>query len=425
MEAIMNKKQITQWVNAEISIRLWDDKVTGLFLKRNVQSHSWNVSYRNDAGIKHSIKIGLYPSVTLDTARVIARKHLNDIAQGNDPLGKRQERKSATKDIIQAYFDSTYSKVLEGKKSGHETSAYFRRHCGELMKLTFSEINAKHIHKWHMGMIDKGLKDSTIQRVYGAFKTLVNDAVKKQHIKDSSIHSVILERYHRPEQGVKQVNERSYLTPEQVSNLMIALDLYQEKRRAERESSRSHGQSHLPSFKDLAFVDFVKPAILFMFYTGFRPGDIRTLKWEELRLNNSSSHVVKALEKNKHKNSEPQTFPLTAQADEALSLWKEQNGNPNKGLVFPSDSGKERTKRFISDPWKKKIRPLAGLPDDFDLYNLRHNFASWLVMSGTDLLTVAKLMGHADTKMVEKHYGHLAPEHKQNALSKAFNMMRN
>jgi integrase len=419
----MNKKVITQWVANDTSLRLWDNKVTGLFLKRNSKSFSWNVSYRNDSGNKHSIKIGLYPSVTLDAAREAARKHLIGLAQGKDPLSQRKEKKLASKDTIQAYFDSTYSNVLKGKKSGNETAAYFKRHCPELMKLTFLQINAKHIHKWHMDMITKNLRDTSIQRAYGAFKTLINDAVKKQHITDSPLQSINLDKYHRPEQGVKKVNDRIYLSKEQIFSLINALDLYQEKRRLERSNSRSHGKSHLQSLSDLEYVDFVKPAILIMFYTGFRPSDIRTLKWVELNLNSPSPNIRKALEKSKHKNSEPQTFPLTPEATQTLQKWKNQSANTQNCLVFPSSNGTERTKRFISDPWKKHIRPLAGLPEDFDLYNLRHNFASWLIMSGTDLLTVAKLMGHADTKMVEKHYGHLAPEHKQYALTKAFNMM--
>jgi integrase len=420
----MNKKQITQWVVNETGLRLWDDKVRGLFLKRNAKSHSWNISYRTESGKKHSIKIGLYPSVTLDSARDVACKHLNDLAQGIDPLNQRKEKKQASKDTIQAYFEGTYSKVLEGKKSGQETAAYFSRHCSGLMKLTFSDLSAKHIHQWHMSMIAKKLKDSTIQRVYGAFKTLINDAVKKQHIADSPLRNINLDKYHRSQQGVKQVNERRYLNKKQIADLMKALDLYQEKRRVERNNSRSHGKSNLPSLDGLEFVDFVKPAILLMFYTGFRPSDIRTLNWQEISLKAQTPTITKVLEKSKHKNSETQTFPLTPDAAKMLKKWKVQNNNPTVGLVFQSDNGNQRTKRFISDPWKKHIRSLANLPEDFDLYNLRHNFASWLVMSGTDLLTVAKLMGHADTKMVEKHYGHLAPEHKQNALAKAFSLMK-
>jgi hypothetical protein len=40
---------------------------------------------------------------------------------------------------------------------------------------------------------------------------------------------------------------------------------------------------------------------------------------------------------------------------------------------------------------------------------LRHTWASLALMNGTPLLVVAKNLGHADTRVVEKHYGHLAP----------------
>lgn len=421
----MNKKQINLWVSSDSSIRLWDDKVTGLFLKRNAKSVSWNLAYKTDLGQKKSIKLGLYPDITLDTARLVSKTHLANIVQGEDPQKSRLEKKEASKDTIRSYLESTYAKVLNGKKSGSETMTYFTRHCDELLNLTFAELSAKHIHKWHIKMLDKGLKDSSIQRVYGAFKTLIYDAVKKEHIKDSPIQHVNLDTYHRPDQGVKRVNERRYLNQQQISDLMLALDLYQDNRRSERANSIAHGKSHLDDFDELEFVDFVKPAISFMFYTGFRPSDIRTLDWKEVRLDGPNPFVKKVIEKTKHKNNDAQEFPLVPEVANVLLAWRKQNGSPNGGLVFPNSDGGMRTKRFLADPWKKRIRPLANLPEDFDLYNLRHNFASWLVMSGADLLTVARLMGHANTKMVEKHYGHLAPEHKQNALAKAFTLMSN
>jgi hypothetical protein len=37
-------------------------------------------------------------------------------------------------------------------------------------------------------------------------------------------------------------------------------------------------------------------------------------------------------------------------------------------------------------------------------------------MNGTPLLVVAKNLGHADTRMVEKHYGHLAPSFIADAI---------
>jgi integrase len=43
-----------------------------------------------------------------------------------------------------------------------------------------------------------------------------------------------------------------------------------------------------------------------------------------------------------------------------------------------------------------------------DFHSLRHSWASLSIMAGAPLLVVAQNLGHADTRMVERHYGHLA-----------------
>ncbi|MGI8498568.1 MAG: tyrosine-type recombinase/integrase [Gemmatimonadaceae bacterium] len=56
-------------------------------------------------------------------------------------------------------------------------------------------------------------------------------------------------------------------------------------------------------------------------------------------------------------------------------------------------------------------------PNKVTLHTLRHTFASWLVMRGVDLFTVAKLMGHSSIDMVVRVYGHLSPDHKRRAMA--------
>jgi len=47
--------------------------------------------------------------------------------------------------------------------------------------------------------------------------------------------------------------------------------------------------------------------------------------------------------------------------------------------------------------------------DPLGFHELRHSYASMLVNAGCPLAYVAAQLGHTDTRMVEKHYGHLAP----------------
>ena len=59
---------------------------------------------------------------------------------------------------------------------------------------------------------------------------------------------------------------------------------------------------------------------------------------------------------------------------------------------------------------RAKIKPAVGF------HGLRHTWASHAVMNGVPLLIVAKNLGHSDTRMVERHYGHMSPSHIADAI---------
>jgi integrase len=69
-----------------------------------------------------------------------------------------------------------------------------------------------------------------------------------------------------------------------------------------------------------------------------------------------------------------------------------------------------------------QLRPMAEacmhakIDPPVSFHALRHTWASHAVMNGVPLLVVAKNLGHADTRMVEKHYGHLAPSYIADAI---------
>jgi integrase len=88
---------------------------------------------------------------------------------------------------------------------------------------------------------------------------------------------------------------------------------------------------------------------------------------------------------------------------------------PRKGKTAWGKSHQGRPMTEACD--QAKIDPPIGF------HILRHTYASRLVMQGADLIVVARQLGHADTRMVEKHYGHLAPGYVANAVREAFSDM--
>jgi integrase len=78
-------------------------------------------------------------------------------------------------------------------------------------------------------------------------------------------------------------------------------------------------------------------------------------------------------------------------------------------------------------PWGKshQQRPLveacrtAKLSPAASFHTLRHTYASLMVMDSVPLMVLARNLGHADTRMVEKHYGHLATSYVREAIRSA------
>lgn len=125
--------------------------------------------------------------------------------------------------------------------------------------------------------------------------------------------------------------------------------------------------------------------------------------------------LSKILNKTRHKNPEPTTLPLSPDALNKLKAWHKQNRFPRTGYVFVNPQTEKQLDKDCQQ-WTR-IKELAGLPEELDLYTLRHNFASWLVMNGTNMMTVAKLMRHSDVSMVIRHYAHLAPSELHSAVN--------
>ena len=134
--------------------------------------------------------------------------------------------------------------------------------------------------------------------------------------------------------------------------------------------------------------------------TGLRFSEQYNLRWNDVDLKRNLLTIPLA------KSGRRERVPINSEARKALArlraLW------PDSELVCPGgDAHRE---------WWDAARTEAEITD-FRWHDLRHTFASRLVMNGVDILTVNKLLRHK-TLQVTMRYAHLAATHLHDAVEK-------
>jgi integrase len=116
------------------------------------------------------------------------------------------------------------------------------------------------------------------------------------------------------------------------------------------------------------------------------------------------------------KNGEQGSVPMTPRLKEALLRQRFLRGKQDpEEHVFVNRRGEPL--QDIRNVFAK-ARDAAGLKRrEVTPHTMRHTFASRLVMLGTDLPTVMKLMRHKSIQMTMR-YAHLSPKHEREAIAR-------
>jgi integrase len=152
--------------------------------------------------------------------------------------------------------------------------------------------------------------------------------------------------------------------------------------------------------------------------TGMRRGEILSLKWSQIR-----EGFIYLRET---KTSEPRQIPVNDTLDLMFKQIKsEQNPKGNNVVAIDGKPVKKlKSKRVFTyngEPIKEVKRSFkTALKDaeiqDFRFHDLRHTFASLIIMKGGTLKDVQELLGHKTMTMTLR-YAHLTQEHKRKAVN--------
>ena len=148
--------------------------------------------------------------------------------------------------------------------------------------------------------------------------------------------------------------------------------------------------------------EHLRSIVIVALNTGMRKSEILGLKWQDIDIKRNIIYLYNT------KNGDKREVPMNEVVQKTIiGVLK----HPDSQYIFCNKEGKPygnvRTSFFTA---LKK----SGIVN-FRFHDLRHTFASYLVMSGVDLNTVRELLGHKSIEMTLR-YSHLSPDHKKKAV---------
>jgi integrase len=150
-----------------------------------------------------------------------------------------------------------------------------------------------------------------------------------------------------------------------------------------------------------------RPLVRAALETGARYGELIALQAQDFNPDAGTLHVRRS------KSGRDRHIVLTKEASAFFAQLIA--GLAGDALIFRRASGgawkpSQQGRPMQEASARARLRPLVNF------HALRHTFCSLCVMNGVPLMVLAKNVGHVDTRMIEKHYGHLAPSYITDAI---------
>ncbi|PLU84777.1 integrase [Pseudomonas plecoglossicida] len=378
-----------------------DTTITGLFVRVTAAgAKSYVVTWAR--GRKKALgRVGI---LTLDQARQEATQYLAEARKHGEPTAISQGRRGATLPSLRDFINDTYLPWFKAHHRGYEKTAHTLSNYFEtIMPQRIDAITGRDLEQIRTTWLQAGNKPATVNRKMGSISGVFSRAVEWEIITTHPMAK--LKQLKVDSKGVVR-----YLSADESLQLRKAMNERQDDARAERDSANrwraARGRKPLSSLAEQEFTDHLKPMILVSLNTGIRRGELFNLEWSRVNFSTKTVTVIG----DTTKTIETRHIPLNKEAIETLQAWQKQC-KKKTGYVFPSSTGGRL--EDVKSAWLGLL-DRAGITG-FRWHDMRHDFASRLVMAGVPLNTVRDLLGHSDIKMTLR-YAHLAPDSKAAAV---------
>lgn len=275
---------------------------------------------------------------------------------------------------------------IKNSKSKSTYASYERAvrvHLEPLLKETkLAEIRITHAEALLDKLKSENKKPKGINDILTIFKAIIKDAEKREMISKNPLR--FFSQVKVPQQDFR------YWSEHDINKFLIAT-------------------------KDLQEFPFYVTAI----YTGMRRGEIAGLCWDCINFQKKLITIKRTKGRfglsEKTKTGNVRHIPMNDFLYRILLNQFDKRKN-NSNFVFTDKNGEPISPNHLYRSFGQLQRKI-GIENVITVHDLRHTFASQLMMKGANIYDLSKLLGHSEVKMTQR-YAHLSPDHLANATQR-------
>lgn len=397
MNVAFNKKNLESLAESDIRVQYRDrgakDSVKGLLLEVLPSGAKIFRFRRKIRGKNHNIKIGLFPDLSIEKARKIARSLSVDLSEGKDPNAeKRQHRNSLTLDDVFRIYTSEFEQdILRGRRRESSYKGYeavYRLH----IKPKLGSKRVPYLTK----------------RV---FKDFLSDTLKS---KGYSLHNhsltLLKSMYSRAELDLSPFRDLTKVDESQFcrERTLTLVELEQFLRSLSQENQ------------------IYQDCVLVLCFTAQRKLAVLGMKWKDIDLSSCTWRIGA----DDAKNKKTTLVPLVPEVVKILER-RSRDAKVGEEFVFPSTSsasGHITSKSAKGGFWHRITSRIGmycpGQPDKhLTIHDLRRTIATLQINTGGSMHVVSKLLGHSNLSITAQAYAHVDVSSVRSELERTVNLI--
>ncbi len=382
----------------------WRKIARGRYLgyRRALQGGSWIARYRDDAGRQHYRHLGAADdaldangssALSFEQAQERAREWFIELDR--DGVGDSRSGPYTVADCIGDYLDW----VRQHRKSYKHLKTYANAYIlPKLGAVDTAKLTTPMIRRWHQQLASEPPRLRTRR-----------GSRQKHRAEDSN--PVEAERKRRLRANRHLVTLRAALSRAWLEGRIARNDAWTRVRPfpgVERPRSRFLNHDEARRLLNACPPD-LRQLVRLGLLTGARYGELCALDVRDFQPDSGTLFVRDS------KSGKPRHIVLNAEG--VACAQQLATGRPLTAPLLSRADGSRWGRDHQFRPFKEAVRA-ARLDPTFTFHELRHTWASLTIMAGAPLLVVAQNLGHRDTRMVERHYGHLADSYVSEMIRK-------